>query len=671
MATHKPITILHMSDIQVEGVQEDKMLEMLLYDLNSISSLYGLSPSVVVVSGDLTEQAKVNEFHSVSNFFNKMMSQLRIKKDNLVIVPGNHDISWPSCKDYFKSTSKPKLPYTDKWENYFGFFNNFYGNNAPDGFVFTKSQPWTLFEIKSTKTVFAGLNSTWDESHKKEDHHGKIGSRQLQWFRSQLKKYKERNWLRIAVLHHNPMLSFANDDSYLKDRSDFAKDIIPNVNLVLHGHTHRGEEQKINNVPLLSTGSASASESKIPAGISNQYQIVQIWPNYYKRWARIYSKERENWIGDCSISVNGNTWNERHHNRFLSVGETFPDQIKKYSYYANGYLDAGDATSALAIISKELNKFASFSLKQKFGLYNKSDIQKFDELLKTKNSSQEEWKDLQVARLRLYSQEEELEELNSFYNKVLKQWPKTSRMSRGALHRIGVTKAIQKGYKEAKPSFSLALKISKGNKALILNNKINEHSVITTKLLEATAKFFCCMERPNRDEALECAINSQEKFLTAEYDWKTGQAFPVKSTYQALFTEAAILLYCNINDLKGWTRLIAAHLLISRHIITPKAEGYAELLSMVYTEKYHFAGKKKKAKCLRRQLRSILKAAMYSEKSKRKKFLSKLVEDDSKFRILIPMSEVYNLVPFQDPLLDDWIEFRKFLDDLDNRLCIL
>ena len=100
MAAHKPITILHISDVQVEGSWEEKMLDMLLYDLNSISTLYGLSPSIVVASGDLAEQGEDTEFERVSNFLNRLTNQLKLTKENVVIVPGNHDIHWPSCIKY-------------------------------------------------------------------------------------------------------------------------------------------------------------------------------------------------------------------------------------------------------------------------------------------------------------------------------------------------------------------------------------------------------------------------------------------------------------------------------------------------------------------------------------------------------------------------------------------
>ena len=71
-------TIAHLSDLHF-GTEDPVMADVLL------ENLHALSPSLVVVSGDLTQRARTREFVAASEWLGKITAPI-------LIVPGNHDI---------------------------------------------------------------------------------------------------------------------------------------------------------------------------------------------------------------------------------------------------------------------------------------------------------------------------------------------------------------------------------------------------------------------------------------------------------------------------------------------------------------------------------------------------------------------------------------------------
>jgi 3',5'-cyclic AMP phosphodiesterase CpdA len=81
--TNGPVTIVHLSDLHFGAYADLKQTEAL------DSFLPTLSPTAVVVSGDLTQRARHGEFQAAHLF----LQRVRAVAPTLV-VPGNHDIEW-------------------------------------------------------------------------------------------------------------------------------------------------------------------------------------------------------------------------------------------------------------------------------------------------------------------------------------------------------------------------------------------------------------------------------------------------------------------------------------------------------------------------------------------------------------------------------------------------
>jgi WD40 repeat protein/3',5'-cyclic AMP phosphodiesterase CpdA len=340
MSTPAAVTLLHVSDMQFGRNHRfgrlglpapddafDSLFARLRDDLLLLKSDHRLVPDLLVVSGDLAEWGMPQECRDALQFLEQLTDLLGLKRDRLVLVPGNHDINRKACEAYFRDREadgeKPVPPYWPKWRHYHGLFQQFYRDQP--AIAFTPEEPWTWYEVADLKLVVAALNSTMVECHEDGTHYGHVGEAQLRWFATKLEPFVERGWLRVGVVHHNYQRGAADDDENLRDADDLQRILAPSLNLLLHGHTHNGKIAWVHpGLPVLSTGSAALTKEARPEEVPNQYQVIQVWPNRVRRWARGYDPGQKRWIGDNRCSRNGKTWNSSDKVAFENVQGTFP-----------------------------------------------------------------------------------------------------------------------------------------------------------------------------------------------------------------------------------------------------------------------------------------------------------------------------------------------------------
>jgi 3',5'-cyclic AMP phosphodiesterase CpdA len=341
---HQPVSLLHLSDVQFGRNHRfgrlgmpppddsfDSLLVRLVHDIRALRDESGapLTPDILVVSGDLTETGRPGEFADAGAFVRGLATELRLTHDRIVIVPGNHDVNRALCAAYFKECEgtevEPVAPYWPKWGQFSSFLSSL-GNGSPDRFC--RERPWQLIEVPALRMVFAALNSTMRESHRDEDHYGWVGEAQCSWFAENLEPYRQKGWLRIAVVHHNVRRGAMADDENLRDAGDLERILRNKVNLVLHGHTHQGEIYWIHPaLPVLATGSAAVVATARPDEVPNQYQLVRVHPGALERWSRAYAPDLKHWIGDPRVSQ-GDRWYNSVDVCFDAVQGTFETVTK-------------------------------------------------------------------------------------------------------------------------------------------------------------------------------------------------------------------------------------------------------------------------------------------------------------------------------------------------------
>ncbi|KYF56516.1 hypothetical protein BE04_26815 [Sorangium cellulosum] len=337
MVKQKPITLLHLSDMQFgphhrfEGPSSPgSLLQRLRDDLERLRDEEGIRPDLVLLTGDLTEYGMKSQFDQLLSFAHGLTEVTELAPRRVVVVPGNHDVNWKLCQAYFAeregNEERPSLPYWPKLRPYAEFFARFYEGQT--GIQFTEAEPWSLFEYPDLRVVVAGLNSAIAESHRPEDHYGLVGEQQLRFFAGKLRPYKEQGFLRIAAIHHDPLHPGASDAAR-QDAKDLKGMLRPYLNLVVHGHLH--EEQLgwlDNDVPVLGIGSAGVKVPERPPEVPNQYQIVQVYPDRLAYGTRAYVPDQKRWIGCLRSDPEGRTWRIEKRVGFERVEGTFSDRAE-------------------------------------------------------------------------------------------------------------------------------------------------------------------------------------------------------------------------------------------------------------------------------------------------------------------------------------------------------
>jgi 3',5'-cyclic AMP phosphodiesterase CpdA len=192
-----------------------------------IKEINELSPDVVLVCGDLTENGLISEFETAVKELKKL------KADKVIYVSGNHD---------YRSTG-------------YLLFKEF--------FPFSQ-----VTEVEDA--VILVLSSARPD---RDD--GEVGHRQNLWLENTLEKYKDK--LKIVAIHHHiiPVPDTGADQITIVDAGDVLRSLVKSkANLVLCGHRHRPWRWRMEDMLVVHAGSISCE--KLRGFFCNSYNVIEI-----------------------------------------------------------------------------------------------------------------------------------------------------------------------------------------------------------------------------------------------------------------------------------------------------------------------------------------------------------------------------------------------------------
>lgn len=332
------ITVLHLSGLRFgahlrlenehfidRAARPEELADMLLGDLKSTRVDSGAAPDLVVVAGNLAENAKPAEYEMAYLFLRRLRDGLRLEPNRLTVVPGEHDVNRRKCEAYFldreAEDESAAPPYWPKWEPYAAMFTRFYGTE------FRMDQPWQCVQIPELNIVVAGLNSTMAQSHHDIDNYGWLGPEQAESCARRLAWAKQRHWFRIGVLHHSPALGPLQDRTHLRDADLFGELIAPELNLVLYGQPSNAIGSSEGTAPAAFVGCPSTPLGAEAALGPLEYQLVE--------------------IGRENLQVRARRYDTAHH-RWLSIGEDRPRRRAIAFAQVDAALPATTSTDSLA-----------------------------------------------------------------------------------------------------------------------------------------------------------------------------------------------------------------------------------------------------------------------------------------------------------------------------------
>lgn len=282
-----PKYVLHLSDLHFSDEhQADQWHTQLLLDLRNQMQIRELS--AVVISGDITNHATIEQFGFAQNFLQQLCESFHIAKQRLIMVPGNHDVNWTL---------------TDQGQDGFSPFATFYQHLTGSAYPPSAVAQTTLLHLADLKLLVLGLNSAWkiDRAHPSRAglHAGAFGKA----LGSLLKNEKYQRSNKLAVWHHPPAELTAEaglDGAVLEQLAQAG------FRLILHGHIHRADnalfryyrQSSVGGLEILTAGTFGAPTHELVSGYPFQYQVLEFRGDILT----VHTRKRENvaggWVAD-------------------------------------------------------------------------------------------------------------------------------------------------------------------------------------------------------------------------------------------------------------------------------------------------------------------------------------------------------------------------------------
>src|SRR5947209_5666856 len=229
--------IVHLSDLHF-GRVDGALVEPL------VNAVEEVAPSLVVVSGDLTQRARASQFREARAFLDRLPRPQ-------VVVPGNHDVPlW----DVLSRFSRP----LEKFRH----------------FISEDLEPF----YEHDEMVVAGVNTARSLTRK----YGRVNERQVERLRERLCDYGE-GVIKVVVTHHPFDLSPEHDERQIVGRARMAMEAFAScgADLLLAGHLHVGhtghtaERYKISGHSALFVQAGTATSTRTRAE-SNSFNVIRL-----------------------------------------------------------------------------------------------------------------------------------------------------------------------------------------------------------------------------------------------------------------------------------------------------------------------------------------------------------------------------------------------------------
>jgi 3',5'-cyclic AMP phosphodiesterase CpdA len=254
----------------------------------------------LVVSGDLVNRAEPREYDAARFFLEQLMSGFNLAPHQVVLVPGNHDVSWDLSKAAytFHRRADYRTPlgegtfiahgteaievrndalYRDRFQPFADLCKAITGTPYPLAPV----DQATLHDLDDGRLLVLGLNSAWEIDHHFRDrasiHAGALAQALVKLGPPSAEQ------LRLAVFHH-PIHS--PEESRIKDAAFLQQLAVAGFRVVLHGHVHKADASLYRydrsvggrQLEIVAAGTFGANTRDWVPGYPLQYNLLLISP---------------------------------------------------------------------------------------------------------------------------------------------------------------------------------------------------------------------------------------------------------------------------------------------------------------------------------------------------------------------------------------------------------
>jgi predicted MPP superfamily phosphohydrolase len=314
------IHLLHLSDLHLENETQAHVYRMQL-ETDLIQELELTHLDYIIISGDLTNCAMVEEYRAAFGFLDGLVKRFGLNAGCVVVVPGNHDLNWDASEEAYQFIPKRKLPaalpkgeyipagesgallrddtlYQQRFANFNAeFYKRIYA--GVQEYPMDAAQQAQFVERPEDQLLFLGLNSCWEI-----DHHftsrASINMPALTHALDHLQEGKYDGWFKIAVWHHPVTGKEMINNEFMQLLS------IHGFQICLHGHIHEAIDSfhkydETRGLHIIGAGTFGAPTKEQVPGIPLQYNLLVFDPQTGKMVVNTRKKEKPDgaWSADA------------------------------------------------------------------------------------------------------------------------------------------------------------------------------------------------------------------------------------------------------------------------------------------------------------------------------------------------------------------------------------
>ena len=251
-------TIIHISDLHISKHKDDDgnltnvswidtseapIVDEFIDKFIDAIKLLGNSIDGIIISGDITNEGHKSEFNIASMLIKRMLEDLEVGAEKLLLIPGNHDVNYLDNKIAFQKSREinqddPRKPF-EFFEEKLANYSNFLTVQGKTQFYSPDKAIVDTIQFEDQKIIFLGINTTFKCSY--TDGRGYVDIPKLESELVQLLE-KRKDYIPIAVVHHNPITDYEKnkDDGFHEDNLYDIKRVLKkyNVSVMLSGHEH-------------------------------------------------------------------------------------------------------------------------------------------------------------------------------------------------------------------------------------------------------------------------------------------------------------------------------------------------------------------------------------------------------------------------------------------------
>ncbi len=259
------LTILHISDLHFGPPLVHEVAE------EALRSAHDLAPGAIVVSGDLTQRARRDQFQAAKAFLN------RLPKAPTLVIPGNHDV--------------PLYRFVERITNPLGLYKEIISDNLNP-------------VLRLDSAVVIGLDST---APRTSISNGRITPRQLALCEQSFAQVPE-GVARIVVAHHHfaPAPDYLHDWTMPKSKRAIMRFVELNVDLILGGHLHRAYignsldfypgSHRERGIIIAQSGTTTSRRGRGREQEKNTFNLVKIFQNRIEITHYLYFDVRHGFV---------------------------------------------------------------------------------------------------------------------------------------------------------------------------------------------------------------------------------------------------------------------------------------------------------------------------------------------------------------------------------------